>query len=154
MTTNSRRFLFVCLGALLLGVSIWWLASSASGRYRAESRIVVQPYTNAIFTRSFESQAIQTIPGIIQLKVTPMVGALPKLWTPTNTNGAGIQIVVVGASALEAQRLANEGAAALCAATRKLYGGTAEIVERADRARPYSFFHDRLQPGVARLFKR
>ena len=154
MTTDSRRLLFACLGALLLGAAILWLATSGSGRYRAQSRVIVTPYTNAVFARSFESSVVQAIPGVIRLRVSPWYSARPTPTTASITNGAAIDIIVVGPTSLEAQRRANEAAVTLCANARQLYGGTAEAVDMADRARPYSFFHDSLQPGVARLFKR
>src|SRR5437660_6917760 len=152
MTTNSRRLLFACLGALLLGVAVLWFAPSGGRRYRAQSRIVVRPYTNGVFARSFESSAVRKIPGVIRLRVTPTYSALLTSTTPAITNGAGIEIIVVGATSLEAQRLANEAAVTLCATVQQLYGGTAEVVDMADRAQPYSFFHETLQPRVARLF--
>lgn len=154
MTTNSRRLLFACFGALMLGAAILWLATSGSGRYRAQARVIVTPYTTAFFTRSFESSVVQAIPGVMELRVFPSYSARPTPTTPTITNGAAIDIIVVGLTSLEAQRIANEAAVTLCAIARKLYGGTADVVEMADRARPYSFSHDRLQPRVARLFKR
>jgi hypothetical protein len=154
MTTKSRRLLFSCLGALLLGVSLLWLATSGTDRYQAQSQVVVKPYTNTVFTRSFESKVVHKIPGVIRLRVTPSFSARPTLTSLAVTNGAVIALIVAGATSLDAQRLANEAAATFCASAQQLYGGTAELIEMADRARPYSFFHDSLQPGIARLFKR
>jgi hypothetical protein len=74
--------------------------------------------------------------------------------SPTFTNAAGIDIVVSGATPLEAQQLANDAAVALCAKARELYGGNAVVVDMANRARPYSTFHDSFMPRLATLFTR
>lgn len=153
MSTNSKRLLFACLGALLLGIAILWVAPPGT-RYRAISHVVVSPFTNAVFTRSFESNVVQRIPGGIRLRVFPSYSALATPTTPAITNGVGIEIMVDGASWLEAQRLANDAAVTVCATARQLYGGSADVIDTANQARPYSVFYDNLQRGVARLFKR
>jgi len=116
--------------------------------------VVAKPYTNAFFARSFESHIVQTIPGVLALRVTPICSAIPGSGVPVLTNGVGIRIIAVGPTPEEARRAANEAAVQLCRTALTNYGVTGELVDRADSARKYSYFHDTFQPAIARLFKR
>ena len=108
------RLLFAALGVLLLGITLVCVATSSGPRYRAESFIVVRPFTNAVFARSFEAQVIGTIPGVLRLELVPMRSAIPPSMTPGATNGAGIRILAVGATAEGAHCAATNGATRLC----------------------------------------
>jgi hypothetical protein len=154
MNTASKRFILASVGALLVVVAVFWLARSGGGRYRAESRVIAMPYTNAIFARTFETHVIQTIPGVLRLRVIPTFNGIPGSGVPVLTNGAGIQIIAVGPTAQDAQRAANEAAAIICRTVLTNYGVEGQIVVQANSARRYSYFHDSFQPAIARLFKR
>src|SRR5437016_6337862 len=151
--TLKRRLLIAGAGVVLVSAGLFYLASSGGPRYRAESVVIIKPYTNAVFARSFEAQVIHTIPGILRLEVVPTRGAAPPLMTPGITNGAGIRIVSVGSTAQDAHRAATNAAAQLCVTVHDLYGSTAEVLDNTDRSRRYSFFHDSLQPNIIRMFK-
>jgi hypothetical protein len=149
----KRRLLFAVLGVLLLGIVLFRVATSTGPRYRAESFIIVKPYTNAVFARSFEAQVLSTIPGVLRLEVVPARSAILPSMTPGATNGAGIRILAVGATAEGAHYAATNAATRLCVIIHDLYGSTGELVDTTDRSRRYSFFHDSLQPNVIRMFK-
>ncbi len=68
---TSKRLPLIALSALLLIIVALQIATPGDRRYRADSMVVVKPYTNAFFARSFESHIIQTIPGVLALRVTP-----------------------------------------------------------------------------------
>lgn len=150
---NTKRLLLIALGVLLLvGVALQF-APAGSRRYRADSTVIAKPYTNALFARSFESQIIRTIPGVLALRVTQTFSAVPGSGVPVLTNGVGIRIIAVGPTPEDAQRVANEAAAQLCRASLTNYGVTGELADRAKGARRYSYLHDTFEPAVGRLFK-
>lgn len=148
----KSRMLFASLGVCLVTVALLCLARSDGPRYRAESFIIVNPYTNAVFTRFFEAQAIHAIPGLLRLEVAPLLSA-PRSVSPGVTNGAGIRIVVVAPTAEAAHHAATNAATRLCVTVRELYGSTAEVADNTDRSRQFSYFHDSFEPRVIRLFK-
>lgn len=150
MSRNSKLLVIAFSAAFLIGSAIIWLTPSGSSSYVATSRVMVMPYTNAVFARSFELSVVQRSPGVMRLR---SFRAGPAATIP-GMSGAGIDIIVRGATSVEAQRLANEAAVTLCATARQLYGGTALVVGMANRARPYSAFHDSILPGVGGLFAR
>jgi len=145
----------VCAGSLaVLGiVALGWLAFSGKPRYRAESFIIVQPYTNVFFGRAFEAQVVRTIPGVLRLTVTPTFSAVPGAGVPAVTNGVGIRILTTNSTPEEALRSANNAAIQLRELLRINYAATAELADLARTARRYSYFHDSFQPGIARVFK-
>lgn len=155
MKRIPKRGLFTaCIGILLLVATIFVIRPSGQNRYLAETRIMIRPYTNALLSREFESAIIQSIPGVIRLRVTPGLNARPGSGVPIVTNSALIQIVVGGATGPDAERLADQAAISLCSTTRQSFAAKAEIVEKANGARPYSFFHDRIKLGINRLFEK
>jgi hypothetical protein len=131
---------------------ILWLLPSGDRRYIARASVVVMPYTNALIAPSFEAGVVQRSRGVMRVFVSPGLSPKPTPTSPTFTNGARIDIIVSGATSLEAQQLANDAAVALCASARQLYGGNAMVVDMANRARPYSTFHDNFMPKLAKLF--
>src|SRR4051812_5285595 len=125
---NTKRcLLFLCVGIVLVGVALFCVARSRSPGYRAESFIIVTPYTNAVFMRLFEAETIRANPGLLRLEVVPV-----RAVTLGATNGAGIRIIAVGSTAAEAHHAATNGAVLLCATVRELYGSTAELVDISD----------------------
>jgi hypothetical protein len=103
---------------------------------------------------------IRTIPGVIRLRVSPGLNARPGSGVPIVTNSALIHITAVGVTGADAQRAADQAAISLCSTTRQIFAAKSEIVQKADSARRYSFFHDRtryqsaLQRLIARQFQR
>lgn len=151
---TTKRFLLIAVITLfLVGVALL-LAPSGALRYRADSMVIAKPYTNAFFPRSFESHVIQTIPGVLSLRVTPTFSAVPGAGAPVLTNGVGIHIVAVGPTPEEAQHAANEAAMRICRTVLTHYGVTGQIVQQSNSARSYSYFHDSFQPAIGRLFRR
>lgn len=149
-----KRFLLIGFGALLLIIVALQIATPGGRRYRADSMVILKPYTNAFLARSFESHIIQTCPGVLALNATPAYSARPGSGVPVLTNGVGIRVLAVGRTPEGAQRAANEAAAELCRTAMAEYGASGELVDRANSARKFSYFHATLQPTVARLFKR
>lgn len=155
MLKTSKRWLFAASAAMLLLVAMFFaLLPSGENRYLAETRIMIRPYTNALLTKQFEAAMIQSIPGVLRLKVTPGMSARPGSGVPIVTNSALIQIVVGGATGPDAERLADQAAISLCSTTRQSFAAKAEVVQKANGARPYSFFHDRIKLGINRLFEK
>ena len=150
---TTKRLLLSALVALLLVGIVLEVAVPASHRYRADSMVVARPYTNAFFARSFESHIVRTIPGVLALRVVPVMSAIQGPGVPVITNGVGIGIIALGSTPEDAQRAANEAATRLCGTALTNYGVTVEFVDRATSARRYSYFHDTIEPAVARLFK-
>jgi hypothetical protein len=153
MTTTSKRFILAGVVVLLVVVALIWAAPSSGGRYLARSAVIPSPYTSAFFARTFETHVIETIPGVLRLRVVPRLSAIPGSGIPVLTNGVVIQIIAVGLTAEDAQRAANEAATRVCQTVLTNYGATGEISDQANSARRYSYFHDSFQPGIARLFK-
>ena len=155
MTTVAKRSVLVSVAVLLVIVVVFSFAPvGGPSCYRAESRVIAKPYTNALFARAFETHVVQTIPGVLRLRVASTFSGIPSSGAPVLTNGVAIQVIAVGPTAQDAERAANEAAATLCRTVLTNYGVAGQIVDRANIARSYSYFHDSFQPAVARLFKR
>ena len=152
-TTTSKRFILAGVVVLLVVVVLVWAVLSGGGHYLAESAVIPNSYTSAFFARTFETHVIETIPGVLRLRVMPKLSALPGSGIPVLTNGVVIQIIAVGLTAEDAERAANEAAKRVCQTVLTNYGSTGEISDQANSARRYSYFHDSFQPGIARLFK-
>lgn len=152
MISVSKRFVVASGGTILVVVAVFLLAPSGGRRYLAQSVVIAKPYTNALFARSFETHVIQMTPQVLRLRVMPAFNAMPGLGTPVLTNGVWIRIFVVGATAQDAERVADEAAASVCWTLLTNYGVAGAIIERGHSVRSYSHFHDRFQPAVARFF--
>ena len=150
---TTKRFLLVALIALLLAGVVLQIAPPSNGRYRADSMVVAMPYTNALFTRSFESHVVRTIPGVLRLEVMPSSSWATGSAALPAPNAVAIRIIAVGATAQDAQHAANEAAAQFKCTVLTNYGVKGEVVDGATSARSYSYFHDSFQPAVGRLFK-
>src|SRR3954454_24682625 len=132
------RVLLAALLALLGILALGWLAFSGKSQYRTESLIVVQPYTNVFFGRAFEALVVRTIPGVLQLTVTPTFSAVPGAGVPATTNGVGIRILTTNSTPEDALRSANNAAIQLKELLRTNYAATAELADVARTARRYS----------------
>jgi hypothetical protein len=153
---NTKRFLVIASGALLLiGVLLLLTPSGTSStrRYRAESMVIANPYTNAFFSRSFESHVIRTIPTVLSLRVTPAVTRIRGSGATNSVASVAISIVAAGPTSEAAQRAANEAATSICRMMLTSYGVTGQVAFDANSARNYSYFHDSFQPAIGRLFK-
>lgn len=154
MRKTTKRWIFAAGAATLLMVAtVLSFRPSENMRYLAEAKVMIRPYTNAVACREFETTITKSIPGVIHLRVSPGLSATTGSGVPVVTNSALIQIVVGAATGPEAQRLADQATVSLCATTRQTYGVESVIVEKADRVRTYSYFHDRLKPSMGRLLK-
>ena len=156
MTTKRRRLLFAISGLGLLLLTLFILATANEPRYRAESIVMLNQYTNVVFSRSFETRVKQTNPTVLHLRVMPTLSGIPTPTVPTKTNGVAIVIIASGSSAESAQSAAVEASRQLAQMVEQEYGitATADIFSKNLEVRPYSLFHDRIQPSVMRLFKR
>ena len=150
---TTKRVLLIAVSVLFLFSSMLQSARPSSRRYLSDAIVVAKPYTNIFFARSFESQIVQTIPGVLALRVTRTLSAAPRLGVPVLTNGVGIRIMAVGSTPEEAQRAANEAAIQICQIALTNYGVRGQFVDRANSARKYSYFHDTFQPAIGRLFR-
>ena len=146
MTSNSKRFVFACLGALLVGLLVvLFFVPSGNPRYRSESLVLVRPYTKSILSQSFQSHVIQSIPGVFRLWVTPTFSGVPTPGIPVVTNGMAIHIFAGAPTAEGAQRAADDAAQRVCRLLLDDYALTGEIGARANAAQRFSFFHDKLR---------
>ena len=149
MSTNSKLLLLVCCAAFTAGIATLWCLPLRTA-YTGNSSVRVSPYTNAIFSRSFESAIRQGNQGVKRLFVFPVFSVGPTLTSPGQKSGAVIGIITRGTNALEAQRFADEAAVTVCASVRQCYGVTA-VIGRANQAKPYSFYHDTFIPESVRF---
>lgn len=150
---TAKRLLLIAVGALLL-VSFVLLHFRGSGnrQWRAETLVIVKPYTNALVSRSFKSHIVRTIPGVLSLGVGPSLSGSPGSGTPASTNGVGMVIVAFGTTPEEAEGAANEAARRICQIALTNYGGTGEVIQQAMSARKYSYFQDSFRPTIVRWF--
>lgn len=154
MTTATKRSGLVGLIVLLVGITLFVLPRAGGPRYRTESCVLAQPYTNVLFARAFEAHVVQTLPGVLRLRVTPAFRAIPGSAARVLTNGVAIHIIAVAPTAHDAEHAANDAATRLCKTVLTNYGVTGQVMEHAVATRRYSFLHDSFQPAVARLFQR
>lgn len=154
VTTESRRSAVIAVVVLLLIlVAGFWLMPSGGTRYRAQIMVLAKPYTNAIFARVFETQVLQTIPGVFALRVAPTFSGIPRAGTTSVTNGCTIHIFACGPTAADAEGAASNAALAVCQMVRTNYNGTGSVLQRASNVRRYSFLRDGLRPAIGRWFE-
>ena len=65
----AKRILLLAFGALLLLGFAQYFAPSIGSRYRADALVFAKPYTNVLFSLSFEAGLARMIPGILRLQV-------------------------------------------------------------------------------------
>lgn len=147
-----RALFFTCLVALLLAVFFFYLSDSNGPRYRADAFVVMRPFTNAVLEATFERNVIRTTPGVFRLYFQQSQNVhTVRAAAPVTNVSVVIQVAAVGSTAEVAQQTANDAATRLCALIRKLYvGTTAEILNQARGARPYSFRQDGLKFRLGR----
>jgi hypothetical protein len=153
MRASAKRLLPIAIGALLLAGLALLLTVPGKRQWRAETMVIVKPYTNVLVSRSFESHFVRTIPGVLSLRVGPSLSAIPGSGKPVTTNGAGIWIAAFGRTPEEAEKVANEAARTLCWTVFTNYGAKGDVVDTASSARKYSFFHDSFEPTIDRMLK-
>ena len=108
-----------------------------------------------VLARAFEEQVIRTIPGVLRLEAQSTFSVTRPPGMPSTTNREMmIRVIAVGQTPEGAQLAANDAASMICRTTLTNYGVTGMVIDRADRARSYSYFHDSFQPAIARLFSR
>ena len=146
LSRRRRRLVLVCAGTLCLGFAFTSLVRCLILRYPAYSYVDVEPFTNAVSTRSFERQAIRSIPAVHRLQTQPL-WATYEAWAAWSTNkslsGAGapfvveIRITVLDSSPEKAEAVADKAAEQLCGIVQSQYGGKAYQVllaeDRTDR---------------------
>lgn len=163
MSKNFKlRLVLVCVGILCLGFTLVFLVSRLSPSYWAYSGVMMEPFTNAVFGRPFETQVIKSIPLVHQLKVAPgfRTGAAAMSWSTNKVfSGAGapvsaeIRIMVLGSSPQEAQSAANDAATQLCVIVQRQYGGRTHVIQRANITGRWLFPYE-LKLRVVRLSER
>lgn len=142
----SRRIFLIGLVVLALVI----VGRLGNRGYRAEAMVITEPFTNAFFSPSFESEVVSDVPGVLALR--PVATLKMVSGAPAETNGVAIRIVTIGKTPVEAQKAANDAAAQLCRSLRTNYAIRAELAEAATASRPYSILHDRFEPAVSSLF--
>jgi hypothetical protein len=141
---SKLRMGLICAGALCLGVTLAFLVWPRPPAYWAFSAILVHPYTNAVFARSFETQMIQSIPRLRRLTVSAESHG-------TNAPyGAGIRLMALGPSPQEAQKAAEDAATQLCAIVQRWYGAKAVVTQHPGRTGRWVFLFE-LKLRLARL---
>ena len=118
--------------------------------------VFAKPYTNLLFSRSFEAGLARMIPGVLRLQEFTTYSEIPGPGIAGVTNGVGIRAIAVESTPAGAMRAANDAVQHLCLTTLTNDGATGKVVDQAviARTRRYSYFHDDFQSAVARLFKR
>jgi hypothetical protein len=151
--TAKRSFLISACIVVLVPVSFIFLMSG--GRlYRADSRVVATPLNKTLLSRSFETRVLGAIPAVIRLETTPTMSWATGSNPPSQPNAVEIRIFAVGLTAEDARRAAVDAAAKLNGTVLTNYGVNGWIVDAGGNARTYSFFYDRFQPAVGRIFKK
>jgi len=137
--SSKLRFALICAGTLCLGFTLVFLGSRTVG-YWAYSAVIMEPFTNAVFSRRFEAQTIESIPTVHWLRVTPgftnrqaaMVWSTNKVLGAGSPKSAHIRIMVLGSSPQEARSAADAAAAQLCAVVQR--GWREGVCRRAGEA--------------------
>jgi hypothetical protein len=135
-TRWKLRVGLIWAGALWLGVTLAFLVWPRPPAYWAFSAILVHPYTNAVFARSFETEMTQSIPGLRRLTVSPESHG-------TNAPyGAGIRLMALGLSPQEAQEAAERAATRLCTIVEQRYGAKAVVTQHPGRTGRWLFLFE------------
>ena len=133
------------IGAAVLSLvaTLAFLAWPRPPVYWAFSAILVHPYTNAVFARSFQTQMTQSVPGLRTLTVSPESHG-------TNAPyGAGLRLMALGPSPQEAQKAAEDAATQLCAIVERRYGAKAVVTQHPGRTGRWLFLYElKLRLGI------
>ena len=147
MRTKRRLLLLGLVAAVVLGVAFIWPGSPGTP-YTGGSAVHIRPYTNAVFTGSFQAAMVQKNPGLVRLLVFPIFDA------SHNKCGAVIGIITRGTNSVAAEWLAEQAATNISDSVQQLYQVTARVNKQANQARPYSFYRDTFTPEAVRLLSR
>lgn len=141
----------VCFAAAVLILVFFYVSRSGGPRYRADAFIVMRPFKNTVLEPSFERHVRQSFPGVFRLYFQKSVHVRTAAAGSVTNDSMVIQIAVLGNSVEAAQNTANDAAPRICALLRQLYAGTtAEVLNEAHDARPYSSWRDRLKLRLGR----
>lgn len=126
---------------LLLGTLVFRGSTDHSRAYIAESLLVVRPFNNALLRRAFEREVRRSCAGIGRLgfELSTLADRTSHGIT-YQTNGV-IRLLAAGATAAEAERLANSAAEGVRVALGQRYGVAATPLVQAHSA-PASAHHE------------
>ena len=144
MRTKRTFVLLGLIGVVAWGVVFLWPGSAATA-YTGGSAVHIRPYTNAVFTGSFQATMVQKNPGLVRLLVFPIFDA------NHNKCGAVIGIITRDTNSVAAGWLAQQAATNISASVQQLYRVNARVNNQANQPRPYSFYRDTFTPEAVRL---
>jgi hypothetical protein len=126
---------------LLVGTLVFRGSFDHSRAYIAESLLVVRPFTNALLLPAFKREVMRSSPGIVRLgfELTTFADRTSKGIT-YQTNGV-IWLLAAGATAADAERLANTASEGVRVALGQRYGVAATPLTQA-RSAPSSALHE------------
>jgi hypothetical protein len=151
---TAKRSLLIFAGIVLLFLVSFIFLSSGGRLYRADSRVVATPLNKTLLSRSFETSVLGTIPAVIRLETTPTMSWATGSNPPSQPNAVAIRIIAVGPTPEDAKLAALDAASKLNGTVLTNYGVNGRIVDAGGNARSYSFFYDRFQRAVGRMFKK
>jgi hypothetical protein len=145
----------VLSAAAILLLIVAFVVAVAPPRYTAVAMVQATPYTNALFTSQFITNASHCAPYIFGIYVRPFARQLsPGMRAKDLTNCASIYIRTQAPTAQQAQSAANDAATNLCQIIRTQYGVNAWAALPAKRARKWSLLVDVFIPPIHSLFNR
>lgn len=142
MLFNRRVVIGGFLAVLLLvGTLVFRESFDHSRAYIAESLLVVRPFNNALLLPAFKREVMRSSPGIVRLgfELSTCADRTSKGIT-YQTNGV-IRLLVAGATAADAERLANTASEGVRVALGQRYGVAATPLIQAHSA-PSSALHE------------
>lgn len=129
----------ILIAAGVLSVILALLIMASHTVFTTQSSIVVQPFTNVFYTRSFKTEMIQSFPGVFHLRVTPTFTGPSGMNVLHATNGIAIFISAVGPSAEGAIASANAAADGMSQRISTNYAVKVRFLQEADRAHSCSY---------------
>ena len=142
MLFSRRVVIGGCLAVVLLGGILVFRGSFDHSRaYIAESLLVVRPFNNALLLPAFKREIMRSSPGIVRLgfELSTCADTTSKGIT-YQTNGV-IRLLAAGATAADAERLANTASEGVRVALGQRYGVAATPLIQAHSA-PSSALHE------------
>jgi hypothetical protein len=151
MLFNRRVVIAGCLVVVLLIGSLVFRGSFDHSReHIAESLLVVRPFNSALLGRAFEREVRRSCAGLAFLGFQVSTFTSTTLNGTTHETNGVIRLLTVGATAADAERLANNASDAVCGGLAQRYGVAATRLAQAHSA-PSSALHEpfRLRFGDA-----